>query len=97
MSFARPEPADFRIQDKVVKGHLRRLSATGGYASFQGNMRGGMLAEIAIPTPHGRICGLVELLEPKGRSIPPSDLAFRFVGLDDHYYERLTAALQRLR
>lgn len=55
-----------------------------------------MLAEIDIPSPLGNICGLIEFITPRTELTRVSELGFRFVGLDDAYYERLTAALKRL-
>ena len=96
-TFSKPEPAHFRVEDKLVKGHLKRLSATGGYAVLDRNLTGGTLAEIEIPTPLGRICGLIEFLERRGGTGRPSELAFRFVGLDETHYDRLRSALKHFR
>jgi hypothetical protein len=93
--FSNPEPADFRIEDKIVRGHLRRLSKTGGCAVLNRKLRGPMLAEIDIPTRLGSICGLIEFITPRAELTKASELGFRFVGLDDAHYERLTAALKR--
>ena len=92
--FSTPEPAAFRVADQRLKGSLQRLSVTGGCAVLERRIRGGTLAEIEIPTPIGRICGLIEFLERRSAMGSP-ELAFRFVGLDDSDYERLTKALEQ--
>ncbi len=94
-SFTNPEPADFRVEDKIIRGRLHRLSTTGGYAALDRKLRGGTLAEIDIPTPLGRIRGLIEFLDRRASSSEPSELAFRFVGLDDTDFERLQSSLKR--
>jgi hypothetical protein len=94
-AFSTPEPADFRVEDKVIRGQLHRLSTTGGYAALDRRLRGGTLAEIEIPTPLGRIRGLIEFLDRRGASSRPSELAFRFVGLDDTDFERLQSSLKK--
>lgn len=94
-TFSKPEPADFRVGDTVIKGHLRRLSPTGGYAVLDRNLAGGTLAEIEIPTRHGRVCGLIEFLERKAGSGRPLELAFRFIGLDETHFDRLKSALKQ--
>lgn len=94
-SFSTPEPADFRVEDQVIRGHLHRLSTTGGYAALERKLSGGTLAEIEIPTPLGRICGLIEFLERRAAKSSASELAFRFVGLDDLHFERLQSALKQ--
>jgi hypothetical protein len=96
-TFSKPERAHFRIENEVIPGHVKRLSITGGYAAFDRSVGGGTLAEIEIPTPLGGICGLVELLERRAGMGQPSELAFRFVGLDETHYERLKAALKQSR
>lgn len=95
-SFVKPEPAQFRVEDRLFNGRLQRLSLTGGYAVLEGTLRGGTLAEIAINTPLGPVCGLIEFFDRKAKGTKTSELAFRFVGLNDTDYERLGAALQKL-
>jgi hypothetical protein len=95
-SFSSPEPANFRVEDKVVQGHLHKLSTTGGYVALETKVRGGSLAEIEIPSRSGRICGLIEFLSRRAASGAPSEMAFRFVGLEDVHFERLRAALKQL-
>lgn len=95
-SFSTPEPAEFRVEDRRVKGELRRLSVTGGYAVLQGKVKGGTLAEIAIRTPLGPVFGLIEFFDLKSKGTKNSELAFRFVGLNDTDYERLSSALRQL-
>lgn len=94
-AFDTPEPAAFRVEGKIIQGHLHRLSTTGGYAALDRKLRGGILAEIEIPTPLGRIRGLIEFLERRGGSSRPSELAFRFIGLDDTDFERLKSSLKK--
>jgi hypothetical protein len=94
-TFSRPEAANFRVEDRVVRGRLYKLSTTGGYVAFEDNVRGGSLAEIEIPTPLGRICGLIEFLSRRAGSGVSSGLAFRFVGMDEAHFERLRAALKQ--
>jgi hypothetical protein len=94
-SFSRPEPADFRVADGIVRGELRRLSTTGGYAVLDRSLRGGTLAEIEIPTRFGHIRGLIEFLERKGAPPRAAEHAFRFIGLEDIHYERLASALKQ--
>jgi hypothetical protein len=94
-SFDTPEPAAFRVEGKLIQGRLHRLSTTGGYAALDRKLRGGTLAEIEIPTPLGRIRGLIEFLERRGGSPQPSELAFRFIGFDDTDFERLKSSLKQ--
>jgi len=82
------------VADQKLRGSLQRLSVTGGCAVLEKKIKGGTLAEIEIPTPIGRICGLIEFLERRAAAQCP-ELAFRFVGLNDHDYERLTKALEQ--
>ena len=89
------EPAEFRVEDRMYKGGLRRLSVTGGYAVFPVTVRGASLAEIAIPTPLGPVMGLIEFFDRRNKSAKDCELAFRFVGLSDDDYERLANALQQ--
>ena len=79
----------------MVKGGLQRLSITGGYAVLEGKIKGGTLAEIEIPTPLGRIRGLIEFLDKRTGAANPSELAFRFIGLDDTDFERLKSSLKK--
>ena len=94
-SFSTPEPAEFRVEDRLVKGGLQRLSITGGYAVLEGKIKGGTLAEIEIPTPLGRIRGLIEFLDRRTGAAKPSERAFRFIGLDDTDFERLKSSLKQ--
>ena len=94
-AFSTPEPAQFRVEDRMLKGRLQRLSLTGGYAVLDAAIRGGTLAEIAISTPLGPVCGLIEFFERDSKRIKRSELAFRFVGLNDVDYERLGHALRQ--
>ena len=96
-TFSKPAPAEFRVEDQLIRGHLQRLSATGGYAVLDRNLQGGTLAEVEIPTASGPVFALVEFLERKGGAGRPSELAFRFVGLDDAHYDRLQSALKQIR
>lgn len=79
----------------MYKGALQRLSVTGGYAVFPMKIRGGSLAEIAIPTPLGPVLGLIEFFDRKTKTAKDCELAFRFVGLNDDDYERLANALRQ--
>ena len=94
-SFQTPEPAEFRVEDRRYSGGLRRLSVTGGFAVLNARVRGGTLAEIAISTPLGPVTGLIEFFEQGARGKRTSELAFRFVGLNDSDYERLGNALRQ--
>lgn len=94
-TFTKPEPAEFRVEDRLYKGGLRRLSVTGGYAVFPSKVRGGLLAEIAIPTPLGPVLGLIEFFDRKNKSVKDCEVAFRFVGLSDDDYQRLSSALSQ--
>ena len=94
-TFNKPEPAEFRVEDRMYKGGLRRLSVTGGYAVLPGNVRGGTLAEIAIPTPLGPVLGLIEFFDRRNKPAKDYELAFRFVGLSDEDFQRLSSALRQ--
>jgi len=93
-SFRRPEPADFRVESQLQKGSLLRLSMTGGCAVLNSKIKRGTLGEIEIPTPIGKIRGLIEFLDGRGNA-GHSEFGFRFVGLEDTDHERLGQALQR--
>jgi hypothetical protein len=94
-TFPVPEPADFRVEDKLVKGTLRRLSMTGGCALLAFNVKRGTLAEIAIPTPLGPVVGLIEFVGSAMKRQANSECGFRFVAFDDEHHERLSRALNR--
>jgi hypothetical protein len=94
-TFPIPEPADFRVEDKLVKGTLRRLSMTGGCALLNSNVKSGTLAEIAIPTPLGPVVGLIEFLPSGAKRQANSEFGFRFVAFDDDHHERLSKALHQ--
>jgi len=50
----------------------------------------GTLAELAVSTSLGRVCGLVEILPAtKGNSMQ----AFRFIAFSDDDYERLSSTI----
>jgi PilZ domain len=93
-SFSRPEPANFKVENQLQKGSLLRLSMTGGCAVLENNIRRGTFGEIEIPTPVGKIRGLIEFLDGRGKR-GHSELGFRFVGLEDSDHERLGKALQK--
>lgn len=93
-SFPKPEPVDFRVESQLQKGSLLRLSMTGGCALLHKQIRRGTLGEIEIPTPLGKIRGLIEFLNGRGKGAH-SELGFRFVGLEDTDHERLGKALQK--
>jgi len=92
-SYSNPEPASFRVADKVIKGGLQRISVTGGCAVLSTTVNGGTLAEIAIQTTYGPVCGLIEFLP--GRGARGSELPFRFLAFNDTDYERLSDALRK--
>lgn len=94
-SFTKPEPADFRVENQLLKGGLRRLSMTGGCAVLQKNICGGTFGEIAISTRLGPVCGLVEFLG-RGKSTHAAEVAFRFIAFNDDDHERLSQALKQL-
>jgi PilZ domain len=93
-SFRKPEPANFRVENQLQKGSLLRLSLTGGCAVLDKKIRRGTLGEIEIPTPMGKVRGLIEFLDAHGKGAH-SELGFRFIGLDDTDHERLGQALRR--
>lgn len=93
-SFSKPEPAGFRVADQTLPGSLRLLSTTGGCAVLSKKVQGGTFAEIEIPTPLGKVSGLIEFLDKQGGGMQ-TELAFRFIGLDDTDYQRLTEALKQ--
>ena len=94
-SFRRPEPANFRVENQLQKGSLLRLSMTGGCALLNKKVRRGTLGEIEISTSLGKIRGLIEFLDERGKGAH-SELGFRFIGLEDTDHERLGRALQRV-
>ena len=94
-TFPNPEPADFRVEDKLVKGTLRRLSMTGGCALLASGVKSGTLAEIAIPTPIGPVVGLIEFIGKGAQRQTSSEFGFRFVAFDDEHHERLSKALHQ--
>jgi len=94
-TFPTPEPADFRVEDKLLKGSLRRLSLTGGCALLGKQVKTGTLAEIAIPTPLGPVIGLIEFLGSGAKQPAGSEFGFRFVAFDEEHHDRLTKALHQ--
>jgi hypothetical protein len=94
-TFPNPEPADFRVEHKLLKGSLRRLSLTGGCALLGKQVKSGTLAEIAIPTPLGPVVGLIEFLEGGIKRSTGSEFGFRFVAFDDEHHDRLSKALHQ--
>lgn len=88
-SLRRPEPADFRVEDKLVHGNVQRISLTGGCASFKRSISGGTIAELGWSTPHGRVNGIIEFLASKKLGESP----FRFVALEDDAYDNLRRML----
>jgi hypothetical protein len=93
-SFLKPEPVDFKVESQMQKGSLLRLSMTGGCAVLSNKIVRGTLGEIEIPTPIGKVRGLIEFLNGRGTGAH-SELGFRFIGLEDTDHERLGKALQR--
>jgi hypothetical protein len=93
--FKSPQPADFRIEHQLLKGGVQRLSTTGGCAVFSKQIKGGTIAEIAIPTPLGPICGIVEFVLDRKRSAESPEYGFRFLAFNDSDYERLMNALRQ--
>jgi hypothetical protein len=93
-SFRKPEPANFKVENQLQKGSLLHLSMTGGCAVLDKKVKRGTFGEIEIPTPIGKIRGLIEFLNGRGKGAH-SELGFRFVGLEDPDHERLGRALQR--
>lgn len=91
--FPSPEPADFRVENQLVKGSLRRLSLTGGCALLGKDVKNGTLAEIAIPTPLGPVIGLIEFMGAGTKRQSGSEFGFRFVAFDDEHHARLSKAL----
>lgn len=91
-----PEPTRFRIGDHLVTGNLQRISLTGGSALFNRNIHSGTLAEIAIATKFGPVCGLVEFLAGRRATLTAQEHGFRFVALSDDDYQRLGRVLQAM-
>src|SRR5947209_17553909 len=89
-TFPKPEPANFRVGDQLVEGLIRRLSMTGGCAVLTKNVKTGTLAEIAIPTPLGLVCGLIELLAGNAGTKPSPKFGFRFVSFNERDHHQLT-------
>lgn len=94
-TFPKPEPANFRVDNQLVKGLLRRLSLTGGCAVLTKNVKTGTLAEIAIPTPFGVVSGLIEFLANNAAIKPSPEFGFRFVAFNEQDHERLSKALHQ--
>jgi len=70
---------------------LQAVSTTGGLAQMSGPLPPGTLAEFAVDTNLGRVCGLVEFLEARTRESPTQ--AFRFLAFSDDDYERLSSII----
>lgn len=94
-TFPNPEPANFRVDNQLVKGAIRRLSMTGGCAVLNNKVKTGTLAEIAIPTPFGVVCGLIEFLANGAAAKPSPEFGFRFVAFNEQDHERLSKALHQ--
>ena len=76
--------ASFSLSGKRISAVLLVASTTGGLARMA-TLCPPALAELAVPTSSGEVCGLVEFLPPtKGN---PKQ-AFRFVAFSDEDYER---------
>jgi len=80
------KPASFSIRISAV---LQAVSATGGRAELAGPVPPGTLAELAVDTSRGRVCGLVEFLETQTKG----NQAFRFVAFSDDDFERLSSEM----
>lgn len=91
-----PEPTRFRIGDHLVTGNLQRISLTGGCALFNRTIHSGTLAEIAIATKYGPVCGLVEFLAGRRATLTAQENGFRFVALSDDDYQRLGKVLKAM-
>jgi hypothetical protein len=91
-----PEPTRFRIGDHLVTGNLQRISLTGGCALFNRDINSGTLAEIAIATKFGPVCGLVEFLAGRRATLTSQEHGFRFVALSDDDFERLGKVLEAM-
>ena len=80
------KPASFSIRISAV---LQAVSTTGGRAQMAGAVPPGTLAELAVDTSRGRVCGLVEFLEAQTKG----NQGFRFVAFSDDDFERLRSTM----
>jgi ribosomal protein L28 len=89
------EPIVFNLGGHRFTAVLKKLSLTGGLAAFSSPINNLTLAEFLLETISGPVKGMVEFLAPQKRT-GPNVYPFRFIGLSDGDYKRLSVALRAL-